>query len=177
MTTKDTPAESAESQRDRNGHLWLQSMQQDLTASERAAITGQIDDALVLLASVGYHAAHVHLQTVCAAHDLRDLRPRDAAERWDCIQDESEIALQAAIDLRTLLYETADSGGAAGTDMFPEIHKATRQLLTMADDAAATLGNPLDLNGLLLNSQRKLPKTALLLTPALPGTQQQETAA
>ena len=152
-------------------------MQQDLTASERAAITGQIDDALVLLASVGHHAAHVHLQTACAAHDLRDHRPRDAAERSEWIQDEPGIALPAATHLTTLLYETADSGGSAGADMFPEIHKATRQLLTMADAAAATLGNPLDLNGLLLHNQRDLPRNALVPTPSLPATQQQETAA
>ena len=151
-----TPTPAPGRDRDRNARLWLQSIDHDLTSEQRRLINEQIDDPLVLLAAVGYNSAYVFLQSQCAVYDLSQHRGVSAEERISWLRADAEMAVQCHIDLLKLLYETKDHGGPAGNDLFPEIKKASRQLLAMAQNAAASTGQCLNLTRMELDGQRTL---------------------
>ena len=157
QTTSAEPTPVPQRDRDRSARLWLQSIDPNLTSEQRRLINEQIDDPLVLLAAVGYNTAYVFLQSECAAYDLSQGRQTSAEERITRLRADAEMAVQCHIDLLRLLYETDHHGGPAGADLFPEMKKASRQLLAMAQNAAAKVGQVLDLTGMELRSQRTLP--------------------
>ena len=131
-----------ETPQDRNGRLWLEALSHDLNTGQRRHINEGIDDALVLLALVSFHISYVELQSNCVEYDLTQERLEMAEERWGWIQRNAEIAIQAAIDLNRLMYQTEEKGGVAGKAMYPEIHMAVRMQLAITDTAAARIGNP-----------------------------------
>lgn len=153
-----TPEERLQEERQRNARLWLQSIDPDLTPEQRLEINDQIDDALVLFAAIGYHVAYVRLQADCANYNRETGRHDDYEKRLQWIREDADQSLQCFHDMLKLIYEKEGSGGPAGDQLGPELKKAARILLQVAQEATASTGREIDLFTLRLNEQRHLPQ-------------------
>ena len=138
--------------------LWLKSIDTAISPEERKRINLEMDDALATFAALAYHAAYAHLQSQVAELERRYGREEAAAKRTQWVREEAEIVLQNRHDLERLLYHTEEKGGPAGRDMFPEINKAARQLVSLAQLATARTGQEMDLLGMRIQGKRTITK-------------------
>ena len=76
--------------------------------------------------------------------------------RW--VRTEADATLQTYHDLVRLLYDTEDHGGPAGRKLFPEINKAARQMLDVAQEVTARTGQEVDLHGMTIHGPRTIPE-------------------
>ena len=141
-----------------NPKRWLEAIGTEGPPQERGEILSRITDALILLSGVGYHAAYTNLQAGLVEYERQQGREKEAQERTGWIKDDANNALQFYAALETLMYETEDRGGPAGRELFPEIKKAARQLVYMAEDSLKRAGNPINLMGLRIAGQNYIPE-------------------
>ena len=144
--------------KEENALLWVRSIDTGLTPAEREEINREIDDALILFAALGYHAAHARQQSKLALSDREQGQDESAQERTGWVRTEADAALQNYHDLEKLLYDREDHGGPAGMDLFPEIKKAARELVDVAQEATARTGEEIDLFGMRIHGRRSIPE-------------------
>ena len=151
------PPEEGPNQHHENAHLWLHSIDPSLTPEQRLQVNSAVDDALILLASIGYHVAYMKLQSECAEHDRSQRQEASRRQRLGWIRQDADMALQCYYDMTALCYDTPGQGGPAGAELAKELKKAARVLLSLGQQATQDAGEEIDLFTLRVNQVRNLP--------------------